>query len=46
MSPFVLKLGGELLETAGGRARLAGFCASLSAERPLVVIHEIGRAHV
>jgi acetylglutamate kinase len=44
MSPFILKLGGELLETAGGRARLAGFCASVAAERPLVVVHGGGRA--
>ncbi len=44
MNPFILKLGGELLETAGGRARLAGLCASIATDRPLVVVHGGGRA--
>jgi acetylglutamate kinase len=44
MIPFILKLGGELLETPGGRARLACCCASIAADRPLVVVHGGGRA--
>jgi acetylglutamate kinase len=40
----VLKLGGELLETAEGRARIAGLAASIASAGPLVVIHGGGRA--
>jgi acetylglutamate kinase len=43
-SPLVLKLGGELLESAGQRARIAAACAALAARRPLVVVHGGGRA--
>jgi acetylglutamate kinase len=42
--PLVLKVGGELLERADSRARLAGLAASLSAARPLVIVHGAGRA--
>ena len=42
--PLVLKLGGELLETAAGRARIAVFAASTHVERPLVIVHGGGRA--
>ena len=42
--PLVLKLGGELVETADGRARLATLAASVSKERPLVIVHGGGRA--
>jgi acetylglutamate kinase len=41
---LVLKLGGELLETAEQRLRIAGLCASLYGSRPLVVVHGGGRA--
>ena len=43
-TPLVLKCGGELLETAGQRARMAARIAALAAERPLVVVHGGGRA--
>jgi acetylglutamate kinase len=43
-APLVLKLGGELLETADGRARIAALVADVGAARPLVVIHGGGRA--
>ena len=41
---ILLKLGGELLETAEGRARIAGLAASIAATGPLVVVHGGGRA--
>jgi len=41
---LVLKLGGELLESAADRARIASFAASVAPSRPLVVIHGGGRA--
>ena len=43
-TPLVLKCGGELLETAGQRGRMAARIAALAAERPLVVVHGGGRA--
>jgi acetylglutamate kinase len=43
-TPLVLKLGGELLETPAGLERIAACCATLSASRPLVVVHGGGRA--
>src|SRR5262245_65397775 len=42
--PLVLKLGGELLETQGDRARIASLAASIAAHRPLVIVHGGGRA--
>ena len=42
--PLLLKLGGELLETPGGRERIAGLAASIAAVRPLVIVHGGGRA--
>ncbi len=42
--PLVLKLGGELLESAADRARLAAVAAAVSRQRPLVVVHGGGRA--
>jgi acetylglutamate kinase len=42
--PLVLKLGGELLETAEGRDRIAAFSAATLTERPLVIVHGGGRA--
>ena len=44
MNPLILKLGGELLETAEGRARIAALCAKTAPSRPLVVVHGGGRA--
>jgi acetylglutamate kinase len=44
MRPLVLKLGGELVETAAARATIAAFAARTAAERPLVVVHGGGRA--
>ena len=41
---LVLKLGGELLETATDRGRIAGLVAAAAAHRPVVVIHGGGRA--
>ncbi len=41
---LLLKLGGELLETAASRARIAAVAASLAGVRPLVVVHGGGRA--
>jgi acetylglutamate kinase len=41
---LVLKLGGELLETAEQRASIAGLVATLAASRPVIVIHGGGRA--
>ena len=42
--PLVLKLGGELIESAADRARIAGAARTLAAERALVVVHGGGRA--
>ena len=42
--PLVLKFGGELLEAAADRARIAAYAASVASTRPLVVIHGGGRA--
>jgi acetylglutamate kinase len=42
--PLVLKLGGELLESAGDRQRIASYASAVSAERPLVIVHGGGRA--
>ena len=44
MTPLVLKLGGELLESASDRAAMADAIGRLAAERPLVVVHGGGRA--
>ena len=44
MTPLVLKLGGELLETADDRQRLARFIGDVHEARPLVVVHGGGRA--
>jgi acetylglutamate kinase len=42
--PLVLKLGGELLESAADRARIASLASALALHRPLVVVHGGGRA--
>ncbi len=42
--PLVLKLGGELIETASARAAFAQMAIALQASRPLVVVHGGGRA--
>ncbi|MEO7192205.1 MAG: acetylglutamate kinase [Vicinamibacterales bacterium] len=44
MQKLVLKLGGELLETADQRLRIAALAAGVAAKRPLVIIHGGGRA--
>jgi acetylglutamate kinase len=44
MAPLVLKLGGELLETAEGRTRIAAAAAAIAKTRALIVIHGGGRA--
>ena len=44
MRALVLKLGGELLEAADQRARIASLAASTVAARPLVIVHGGGRA--
>jgi len=44
MTPLVLKLGGELLESAKDRGAIADVIGRLAAERPLVVVHGGGRA--
>jgi acetylglutamate kinase len=44
VTPLVLKLGGELIETPDGRARIASCAASILAGRTLVVVHGGGRA--
>ncbi len=41
---LVLKLGGELLETAADRARVARLAAAIVAHRPFVLVHGGGRA--
>lgn len=43
-TPLVLKLGGELIETAADRARIASALAAIAAARPVVVVHGGGRA--
>ena len=43
-APLVLKIGGELLESATERDRLAAMIAGLAPARPLVVVHGGGRA--
>jgi acetylglutamate kinase len=43
-TPLVLKIGGELLETAEQRARMAARLAALASERSLAVVHGGGRA--
>jgi acetylglutamate kinase len=42
--PLVLKLGGELLETAAQRGAVAALAATVAAVRPLVMVHGGGRA--
>src|SRR6185295_19830602 len=42
--PLVLKLGGELVETAPQRSNIAACARVLSASRPVVIIHGGGRA--
>ncbi len=42
--PLVLKLGGELLESGGDRARIAAAAGALAVRRPLVIVHGGGRA--
>jgi acetylglutamate kinase len=42
--PLVLKLGGELLENAADRGRIAALAASIASHRPVVVVHGGGRA--
>lgn len=42
--PLVLKLGGELLETAADRDRIASLASSIASNRPLVLVHGGGRA--
>ena len=44
MTPLVLKLGGELLETPPQRARIAALAAATLIDRPLVIVHGGGRA--
>ncbi len=43
-SALVLKLGGELLETAEQRSRIARLAATVVSQRPLVIVHGGGRA--
>jgi peroxiredoxin len=42
--PLVVKLGGELLESAADRGRIAALAAAIASHRPLVVVHGGGRA--
>jgi acetylglutamate kinase len=44
VTPLVLKLGGELIDTAEDRHAMADTIARLAAERPLVVVHGGGKA--
>jgi acetylglutamate kinase len=44
MSALVLKLGGELVESADQRAKLARLAAAVLRSRPLVIVHGGGRA--
>jgi acetylglutamate kinase len=43
-APLVLKLGGELVETPAQRASVAALAASITATRPLVLVHGGGRS--
>ena len=43
-APLVLKVGGELLDTAQDRRRLARAAAAAAAAQPLVIVHGGGRA--
>lgn len=42
--PLVLKLGGELIETAAARGAFAAMVAGLRTQRPLAIVHGGGRA--
>jgi len=42
--PLILKLGGELLETAEGRSALAQMVRTLPSSRPIAIVHGGGRA--
>jgi acetylglutamate kinase len=44
VTPLVLKLGGELLETPAQRARIAACASTVLTTRPLVIVHGGGRA--
>jgi acetylglutamate kinase len=44
MRTFVLKLGGELLETVAQREQVAAWAAAVSVKSPLVMVHGGGRA--
>jgi acetylglutamate kinase len=44
VTPLVLKLGGELVETPAQRARIAGFAKATVRRRSLVLVHGGGRA--
>jgi acetylglutamate kinase len=44
VKPLVLKLGGELIETAADRSRIAGAARAMAASRPLAIVHGGGRA--
>lgn len=44
MTPLVLKLGGELLETLAQRQRIGRLAGVVTKQRPLVVVHGGGRA--
>jgi acetylglutamate kinase len=44
MRPLVLKLGGELVETPADRAAIARLAASITQDRPLVLVHGGGKA--
>jgi len=44
MKLLLLKLGGELIETAADRARIAGWAAASASRLPLVLAHGAGRA--
>ncbi len=44
MTPLVLKLGGELLETSADRRAMADAISRLASDRPLVVVHGGGKA--
>jgi acetylglutamate kinase len=43
-APLVLKLGGELLESAADRQRISLAAAEMAATRPLAIVHGGGRA--
>jgi acetylglutamate kinase len=42
--PLVIKVGGELIETASSRAAMAGMVQALRSSRPLAIVHGGGRA--